>query len=219
MDECIPSVIRDSKYFMYPFYYFAYGGRNIKQVMNYKKLVYGFSEEEYNEFYNNLNTISRNRLTDLNVASLKHILSGIDNTATSLIDIGCGNNYLLKKIKERYPVLKLFGADVKEIENSIEYDFSKANIESLPFDDNSFDIVTCTHTLEHILNPEKAVQELKRITGKQLIVVVPCQRYFFYTLDEHVNFFHYREKLTSLIDIKNYTCEKKWGDWVYIGYP
>lgn len=46
MDECLPPIIIDNKYFMYPFYYYAYKGKNIKIVMNLKSLIYSLSEEE-----------------------------------------------------------------------------------------------------------------------------------------------------------------------------
>ena len=39
MDELIPPFIRDSKVFMYPFYLFAYRGKNIKEVMQFKTKV------------------------------------------------------------------------------------------------------------------------------------------------------------------------------------
>ena len=70
--------------------------------------------------------------------------------------------------------------------------------------------------MEHILDFEKAVKELKRITRKKLIIVTPCQRYFFYTLDEHVNFYPFAEKLTSVFNIEKHSCHKINGDWVYI---
>ncbi len=216
MDECLPPIIRDNKYFMYPFYYYAYKGKDIKTAMNFKSLIYSLSEREYRDFYGNLNSISRNRKTDLNDASIKYIIDNLSNTAKNLIDIGCGHGYFLKQLKDTD--LKLFGCDIATIDNSLDYYNIKCNIEKLPFKDKQFDIVTCSHTLEHILNPEKAISELKRITKNQLIIIVPCQRYFYYTLDEHVNFFPIKEKLTSLIGINNNNCKKIWGDWVYIGY-
>ena len=36
MDELIPPFIRDSKIFMYPFFYLAYRGRNIREMMDFK---------------------------------------------------------------------------------------------------------------------------------------------------------------------------------------
>jgi ubiquinone/menaquinone biosynthesis C-methylase UbiE len=95
--------------------------------------------------------------------------------------------------------------------------YIKSNIENLPFEDNSFDIVTCHHTIEHIINPGKAISELKRVAKKQLIIVTPCQRFFKYTLDLHINFFPVESYLTNLIDMKNFECKKVFGDWVYIG--
>lgn len=216
MDECLPPIIRDNKYFMYPFYYYAYKGKNIKTAMNFKSLIYSLSEKEYRDFYENLNSISRNRKTDLNDASIKYIINNLCKTAKSLIDIGCGNSYFLNQLNNTG--LRLFGCDIATKGNSIDYGFVKGNIQELPYKDRQFDIVACSHTLEHIINIEKAISELKRIPKKQLIVTVPCQRYYYYTLDEHVNFFPFKEKLTSLMGIKNHTCKKIWGDWVYIGY-
>lgn len=217
MDDCIPAIIRDNKYFMYPLYYYAYRGRDINTAMNFKSLVYSFTEEEYSEFYNNLNTISRNRKTDLNEPSIDFIITNLDKSAKNLLDIGCGKGFFLKQLKDTG--LDLFGCDIVDKDSSREYEYTKGNIEKLPFVDKQFDIVTCFHTLEHIINLDKAVAELKRITKKQLIIAVPCQRYFYYTLDEHVNFFPFKEKLTSTVNIKKHSCDKIWGDWVYIGYP
>lgn len=217
MDECLPPLIRDSKYFMYPFYFLAYRGRNIKQVMDFKKEVHHYTPEQYEHFYNNLNSISRNRVTDINQPSLKFILENMVKDAVNVADIGCGNGYLLKQIKNYHPHLELFGCDIKDKDDSPDYKYIKANIENLPFEDKSIDIVTCSHTLEHIIQPEKAISELKRIARKQVIIAVPCQRYFYYTLDEHVNFFPFKETLTSLINIPHYSCKKIHGDWLYLG--
>ena len=215
MDECLPPFIRDNKFFMYPFYYYAYRGKNIKNVMKFKSLVYSFTEKQYNDFYNNLDTISRNRKTDLNFPSIRYIIENLDKSSKNLLDVGCGRGYFLSQLQSSN--FELFGCDIVDKGNSANYQYVKGNIENLPFSDKTFDIVTCFHTLEHIIDLEKAVSELKRITKKQLIIAVPCQRYFYYTLDEHVNFFPFKEKLTSVINIKNHHCKKIWGDWVYVG--
>lgn len=43
----------------------------------------------------------------------------------------------------------------------------KADICSLPFQDNEFDIIFCNHVLEHIPNDTKAMQELYRVLKKE----------------------------------------------------
>lgn len=217
MDECLPPIIRDTRWFMYPFYYFAYRGKNLKQVMDFKSKVYSFTEKDYDHFYNNLDTISRNRVTDLNQPCIDFILNNIDKTAGNVIDIGCGKGYLLSVIKEKHPQIEQFGFDIKNPDGTEPFNYVKGNIEALPFADKQFDIVTCSHTVEHLINLEQCMKELKRITKKQLFIVTPKQRYYYYTLDEHVNFFPFKEKLTSVIAIDNHRCENLGGDWAFLG--
>lgn len=52
-----------------------------------------------------------------------------------------------------------------------EQEWVEANIEDLPFCDNSFDFVYCTHVLEHVGNPEKACRELMRVASRGFLEV------------------------------------------------
>ncbi len=219
LDECLPPIIRDNKFFMFPFYYWAYRGKNIPAIMNYKKLVYGFSPEEYKQFYANLDSLSRNRLTDLNHKSIAIILSKLKPDTKTLLDVGCGSGYLLDQIARKYPHIKLAGVDITSPSKSCRHEYYQEDIQKLSFDDASFDVVTCCHTLEHILKVERAVSELQRICREKLIIVVPCQRYYFYTLDEHLNFFTREEQLIPLLETEHFQlekCQKVWGDWVVV---
>ena len=217
MDELIPPFIRDSKIFMYPFFYLAYRGRNIKEMMEFKTNVYTYTPEQYAHLYNNLNSISRNRKTDLNQASIDFILKELENEKGKIIDIGCGSGYLLNLIGEKYPHIQRTGFDIKSASGNESFDFVEGNLEQLPFEDNSFDVVICCHTIEHLLKLDLCIKELQRITKKKLIVVTPCQRYFYYTLDEHVNFFPLKEQLTNLFSLPINKCQSLQGDWGYVG--
>lgn len=215
MDEWIPPAIRDSRLFMRPFYWYAYKGKNIDEVMDFKANVFKWSPEEFAEFYAKRDTrFSNSRLTDLSEECIQYMFEHADPDAQTLLDVGCGSGYFLRKSNERG--LKTSGCDVipgLEIKGS---SYIQANVEKLPFDDNAFDIVTCSHTLEHVINFPQAVSELKRVAKKQLIVVIPCQRTYYYTLDEHVRFFPYKYMLEQEMKMENYLCKKVWGDLVYI---
>lgn len=216
IDECIPPVIRDSKLFMYPFFRIWFKGNNIKKYMTFKSDVFNYSEKEFADFYKNRNSIATKRLTDLSNISIKHMLQNFDEKAENIIDIGCGSGYFLNKVKQNTS-LKTLGCDIV---NNLKYDditFLHGNIENLPFEDKSFDIVTCHHTLEHVINLKQAISELKRVAKYQVIIVVPCQRYYYYTLDEHIWFFPYKELLEHYVDMEKHTCDKIWSDWVYFG--
>ena len=217
MDECLPPIIRDSRLFMYPFFLFAYRGRNVRTAMDFKKLVRGWGPDDYADYYRNINTISRNRETDLNGACIRAMIDGMDPDAKTVLDVGCGNGYFLHQLEGRG--LTLYGTDIVDKAKSKSFTWKQATVENLPFEDKSIDVVTCSHVLEHIVDLPKAVAELRRVARKQLMVVVPCQRWYFYTLDEHVNFFPYTEQLTSAIGLKDFTCRKLRGDWLYVGRP
>ncbi len=216
MDEWLPPAIRDSKFFMFPFYYYAYRGRNIKTVMNLKSTIYKWSEKEFSDFYANRDTrFSNSRPTDMSNQCIKYVFEKIIPNNQTFIDVGCGNGYLLAYANKKG--FKTTGCDIiygKKFDHS---DYFQANIEDLPFDDNSFDVVFSTHTLEHVIDFNKAVDELKRITRKTLCIVVPCQRAYYYTLDEHVRFFPYKWMLEQEMKMKFYSCEKIHGDLVFIG--
>lgn len=49
------------------------------------------------------------------------------------------------------------------------------NLEELPFENGSFDLVFCSHVLEHVINIEKAMAELSRVSDQsvKILLMVP----------------------------------------------
>jgi SAM-dependent methyltransferase len=218
MDECLPPVIRDSRWFMWPFYWIAYRGHEVGAAMDFKRRVGSMSPAEYEAFYRGLRSISRDRDTDLNAACLEAVIEAIPADARLVVDVGCGNGFLLRQLRARRGDLLLKGFDILDKYPDIPgVEFAKAAGTSLPLDDRSVDVTTCCHVLEHVVDPRRAVLEMLRVTRRKLVIVVPCQRAFRYTLDEHVNFFLYPEALTDLVGLRRFTCRKLGGDWFYEG--
>ncbi len=201
---------------MYPFFYFWFKGNNIKEIMSFKSNVFGMTKEEFADFYTRRDSLAKDRPTDLSEESINFMLGKLDKSYGSLLDVGCGNGYFLNRVKDLIP--DTCGCDVFDNVHLDGGKYVQADIENLPFDDNEFDVVCCHHVLEHVLDLPKAVAELKRVAAKKLIVVVPCQRYYYYTLDEHIRFFPYKELLEHAIRLTDYHCEKIRGDLVYIGH-
>ena len=215
IDNLLPPILRDNKYFMFPFYYFSFKGKNIKGFMNFKAGLYQVNDERLEQIYQNYDTIGTDRLTDLNNRSIKYIMKNLYAESETILDIGCGKGYLLKELKKSgYQVT---GVDVFDDPGNFEFSYIKSNAQNLPFPDKSFDTVISTHTLEHIINIRKAAVELKRVARRQLIVVVPCQRFYYYTLDHHLHFFPKKEMLEGLMDMPKHTVRKIRGDWIYNG--
>lgn len=214
MDDFIPPFIRDSRSFMYPMFWYWFKGKNISLYMDFKKKAWGLSENEFLQCYKDLDCRATDRPSDLNKKSIELMLQKLDKTCVSLLDVGCGRGFWLTQLKEKTN-LELSGCDVFDNNDLPGITYTKGAIENLPFADKSFDIVTCHHTIEHIRDIKKGIMELKRVARKQIIIVTPKQRYYYYTLDLHLHFFPEKEYLMNLVDLENAECINCNGDWCY----
>lgn len=216
LDEWIPPVLRESKIFMYPMMYIWFKGKNVSKNMNFKSVFHTLTDEEFTKYYEEYDYIA-NRNTDLSDDSIKFILSNLgDNKDASILDVGCGCGYVLKQAYDR-GYTNLLGADLVPKSIYPEIKIVAANIEALPFADKQFDIVTCSHTLEHVLDLPKAISELKRVARK-LIITVPKQRYYNYTFDLHIHFFPQISYLLKYINepLQNISYKNIKGDWTVV---
>jgi SAM-dependent methyltransferase len=227
LDNICPPILRDQKWFMYPIIHFAYG-RETKHIMEFKEKFPFLNDDEIAQYYEHIKNVPINteRATDLNKPCLNYILENIFNPENShnnaiigrrgatVLDVACGRGYLLKKIMEKHPGIKCMGADIVKPEIDPGFEIVQADISSLPFEDHSFDNVICTHALEHIREPRKALVELIRITRRHLIIVVPRQREYLYTVDLHVNFFPYMYSFKNFIGVKNADYRILGGDFL-----
>lgn len=62
----------------------------------------------------------------------------------------------------------------------------RINLEALPFDDDSLDLVICNHILEHVQHPDKALSEIHRTLKPGGVVIAqtpyaPCLKHTFET--------------------------------------
>ena len=197
-DNLIPPILRDTKIFMRLWFWILFREK-AKFFFEFKEKAPFLTVEEYEYYYFFLADKHIQRKTDLNRRSFQKILDSI--VGESVLDVGCGKGFLAQKIAERKKI-RVVGIDItikdalKTCENP---HFIHGNIEKLPFEDKSFDTVLCTHTLEHLLNPEKTINEIRRVSKKKIIIVVPRQREYKYTFDLHINFFPYIFSLQKLM--------------------
>jgi len=217
LDELVPPIVRDSKWFMWPFYVAAYGTFSVGTFMNFKSRAYSMSQDEYARFYASLgNSMSRRRITDLNSASIDYLKNNMPNASgLSILDVGAGNGYLLEQINTQKKWVRVAGVDVAPTEKAkLQFETYAGALPNLPFKDKEFDVVTCTHVIEHVLDVPASIRELIRVARKKIFVVVPRQRYYYYTLDEHLNFYPSIEPLRRLFEPFDTTSSLQGGDWV-----
>jgi ubiquinone/menaquinone biosynthesis C-methylase UbiE len=218
LDELLPPIVRDNRYIMLPLFYLVYKGMNVNFYMDFKKHAYSLTEKEFSDAYENMSSIGTDRATDMNQESMNFVLSNYDKTAKTMLDVGCGRGYWLDLVGEKTS-LKLTGVDVLNEVELKSANYIKGNMEKLPFKDNSFDIVFTSHTVEHVRNLSKSMDELCRVARKQVIIITPRQRFYNYTFDMHLNFFPTKEFLQRDMKMKNPTIVDLGGDWVYLASP
>ena len=96
---------------------------------------------------------------------------------TSMLDIGCGEGSFLQKMKTYG--MNVYGLDFSETAVSKArakgLNVVHGDLQSQKFPDNHFDLITLHHVLEHLPNPMKTFQEIRRIlkTEGTLIIDVP----------------------------------------------
>lgn len=102
----------------------------------------------------------------------------------NILDVGCGEGYITRRIKEHKKGINIEGidyyGDVIEIarKNCPEIKFLQGSVYDLPYGDGTFDLLVSSEVLEHLEEPERAINEIKRISKKYCIITVPNEPYF-----------------------------------------
>jgi ubiquinone/menaquinone biosynthesis C-methylase UbiE len=116
---------------------------------------------------------------------LKVLLQEIEKLQPqSILDVGAGEGFTLQNLKDNNIGEKLEGIEYVDEAIAISkklhpaLSIKKGDIYNLPYHDNAFDVVVCTEVLEHLDDPGKALDEIKRVTKKYLILSVPNEPYF-----------------------------------------
>ena len=95
-----------------------------------------------------------------------------DKNFARLLDVGCGTGYLIQMLSEVKNVncvgldLSQGMIDVARKKNIPNAEFVLGKADELPFEDESFDIVTCSQSFHHYPNRVEAVEEAYRVLKK-----------------------------------------------------
>jgi SAM-dependent methyltransferase len=101
----------------------------------------------------------------------------------SVLDAGCGEGETIERLGDLLPHpvtgVDLNPESVRFAAERLPGDrFDTADLLSLPFEDDSFDLVLCLEVLEHIPDPRPALAELARVSSGELILSVPHEPWF-----------------------------------------
>ena len=108
-----------------------------------------------------------------------------DVSGKKILDVGCGTGELLYVFENGYKNVEAHGLDIspkmlekaKERTSNVEY--KEGNVEKLPYDNDTFDIVVNSASFHHYENPQKALEEMRRVLkpGGKLYVLDSVRDY------------------------------------------
>jgi len=112
---------------------------------------------------------------------LSQVISRLNLVQPKILDLGCGNGAQTKYIMKLVSATEAYGIDIdqtnlKEAEkNGINGLRADLNTDKLPFDDEYFDLIILSEVIEHLLNPDNALEEAYRVlkSGGTFIVTTP----------------------------------------------
>ncbi|KLI59085.1 class I SAM-dependent methyltransferase [Brachyspira hyodysenteriae] len=145
-------------------------------MKDYEKL----SKEHFNKqasIYDEKDTIYYSKYRKISCNYVSEYLKNIDYN--KLLDIGCGTGYLINMLKKYKATAEFYGLDLSEeminiskSKNIKDAEFILGSANKLPFNDNTFDIVTCIQSFHHYPYPDEAMKEVYRVLIKGGIYIL-----------------------------------------------
>ena len=111
-----------------------------------------------------------------------------------ILDIGCGTGIVIKRMEKYGKVVGIDMSDeslgfckVRGIKSVI-----KADATNLPFDDNTFDLITALDVIEHIKNEDLVISEISRVLKNNGKVIATVPAFNFLWSDHDIVSHHFR---------------------------
>lgn len=114
------------------------------------------------------------------LSTLDKLIMSLGNTQAAL-EVGCGEGHLLHHINCLSKFTRLEGIDISEAiikkANALypSLKFKLGSAYNLNYNNDEFDLILACEVLEHIEDCDKALSEIRRVTGKYCIISVPLE--------------------------------------------
>ena len=92
----------------------------------------------------------------------------------TMLEVGAGNGYFSAQLNHFFDLIALDFSDNMLAMNPLPGDQKiQGDAEALPYEDDAFDVVFCGNLLHHLVEPIKAVNEMKRVAKSHVVLVEP----------------------------------------------
>ncbi len=160
----------------------------IKTKPKTQRMGRGANDEYYLDYITGSLTFPRNIFHAPKLKTAARLAAALPDHA-NVLDAGCGAGIVSAGMAPR---LNLTGVDIET--ESIGYcnkhrqgTFVCSPLETLPFEDNQFDLILFTNAIEHLENPHPALKELTRVLkpgGTMFVTTENCANLFWLVLEQ-----------------------------------
>ncbi len=154
--------------------------------------------DQHHEKYDSTNPIAQ-KLINQFMTSIDSLLTLTSHDIQSVTECGCGQGHVNRRLEQLYPNARIKGLDISDADLAI------ANAEKLSSQTELYnksiydigehekaDLVVCCEVLEHLENPELALQKMSQLNARYYLFSVP------------------REPLWRILNMMR---GKYWSDW------
>ncbi len=129
------------------------------------------------DYYYQLNWLQR-QWHDRKWKTIKSLVTDDSFRPKTILEVGCSSGHLSNLLSKTFPYAKVTGIDVykpviiEAKKRNPKLTFKVADAHRLPFPDRSFDLVVCSETVEHVVDPGQVIHEMTRVLtsrGRALI--------------------------------------------------
>lgn len=213
LNEALPPFVRDSR-LLWPLFRLAFG-RQARTFWTFRQQD-DYSQAWLAEVYGETADCDLKKESDTTGEILQRILR-LCGAGDTVLDAGSGRGHTAAVLQRHG--CRVAGVDLgRAAPDSLRGRYAIARTEALPFATDAFDAVLCAHVLEHIPDIFAAVQELRRVARRRLIVVLPVERPYLRGFNLHLWFFPYRLNVVQILRPRSshWTLERVGNEWFYV---
>lgn len=127
--------------------------------------IVNITKDEAKKAYSDYEDTMPSGIDDFQISRIEPLIYEIP-PSSRVLDVGANSGEILKVLKESRNCI-VSGIDLSEVAvakaREKDVDVQVGDAENLPYEDHTFDVVLMLETLNHIHDPQKALQEAKRV--------------------------------------------------------
>ena len=142
-----------------------------------------------------------------------------------VLDLGTGTGLLAIELAKKIPDVEVIGLDLsdaalevarknlQEIEQPLKVSFEKGDVEDMPFEDDTFDLIVSSNTLHLIKNPVRMFNETQRVLKPEgKFFISDFQRSWLAIFSKHIRASYSPKEVKDLLN------QSKLRNWIVKDY-